>query len=381
MPETPVHGDVEAGYGAVADAFAANFAEHGERGAAFAAYHDGHKVVDLWGGVADRERGVLWQEDTLQLVFSGTKGLTAGCMLLLIDDGLLDPAAAVSHYWPEFAAEGKGQITVAEMLSHRAGLAATTTPLSAQDLLDGARMADLLAAQKPYWVSEERFAYHAITYGWLCDALIRRLTGLTTGQLFAKRIAQPLGIEAWIGLPSTLEPRVSTLDPEGFDAVLQGGADPAYAQLIYENPPLFETPLFWNTPECHAAEIPAANGIATARAIARFYACLADEGALDGVRVCSPQAILAAREQQVAANDAFTGEACAYGLGFALQSEQMWFGPPSDAFGHGGAGGSSHGAWPAHRVGYSYCMNHMREEESDYRARRLLAALAQAIDA
>jgi CubicO group peptidase (beta-lactamase class C family) len=381
MDDTQIGGDVAPGFGAVADAFRRNFSEYGELGAAFAAYQGDRKVVDLWGGLADRNSGAPWREDTLQVVFSGTKGLSAGCMLLLIGDGLLDPDARVCDCWPEFGAQGKSRITVAELLSHRAGLAGVRTPLAAEDILDGVRMAEVLADQAPNWPNDERLAYHALTFGWLCDGLTRRIANRSIGELFRERIAEPLGLEAWIGLPPEHEPRVSQLDMESFETNFEPRCDPEYAALILGNPPLFARPPIWNRRAFHAAEIPAAGGIAAARSMARFYACLSCGGALDGRRIWSEEAITAGRREQSRGLDAFLGMPSAFGLGFELQAEPMFMGPMTDAFGHCGAGGSAHGAWPEQHVGFSYCMNEMREEESDRRARRLLTALADAIDA
>jgi CubicO group peptidase (beta-lactamase class C family) len=381
VEKTVIGGYVEPGFGAVADAFQRNFAQHGELGAAFAAHHEGRKVVDIWGGVADRDTGASWQEDTLQLIFSGTKGLTAGCVLLLVDDGLLDPDAYVSVYWPEFSARGKTEITVADVLSHRAGLAAPTTPVTCTEALDGVRMAALLADQSPHWAEDTRLAYHARTFGWLCDALVRRIANMSTGQFFRQRICERLNLEAWIGLPVAYEARVSRLDASDFEALDETGYEPDYARLIYGNPPLFGPPISWNEHAFHAGEFPSSNGIVTARAMAEYYACLAGGGELNGVRLWSEEAVLAARAERVRGVDPYTGEPHAFGLGFALQTEQMYFGPVRNAFGHCGAGGSAHGAWPRQRVGFSYCMNAMRDERSDHRARRLLTALAEAVDA
>jgi CubicO group peptidase (beta-lactamase class C family) len=276
----------------------------------------------------------------------------------------------------------KEHLTVAEVMSHRAGLPAVRQRLEPAAILDPVRMADLLAAQAPYWPDAGRLAYHALTYGWLCDAIVRRTAGLSTGELFARRIAGPLGLDAWIGLPAEQEHRVSTLDGSHYTFEMKpvGDADGGYAQLIYENPPLFAAPLPWNTAPFHVAEVPAANGIATARSVARYYSCLASGGSLGDVRVWSQAAVEDARAERSRGVDPFSGETCAFGLGFALQTHEAYLGPVADAFGHGGAGGSTHGAWPDAGIGFSYCMNQMRAEETDMRGRNLLAALVAALD-
>jgi CubicO group peptidase (beta-lactamase class C family) len=376
MPRmTRVEGHTEPGFEPVADAFRSNFEELGEQGAAFAAYVDGVLVVDLWGGVARPSEGLPWARDTLQLIFSGTKGLSAACMMLLADRGLLDVERPVADYWPEFAAAGKEAITVADLLTHRAGLASVATELTPDDLLEPVALAALLAAQAPVWEGEGRLAYHGLTFGWLCDALVRRIAGESIGRFFATEIAEPLGLEAWIGLPPEHELRVSELTTRDFE--IEPPTSP-YGRRVFFNPPVFAEPLLWNRPDIHGVECPGINGIATARSVARLYGCLAVGGTLD-VRLCSPEAIAHATAPRARGTDPYSGDPQAFGLGFQLQTEQLMFGPSPDAFGHTGAGGSVHGAWPGLRAGFSYCMNEMRPEADDYRGRRLLGALFESV--
>jgi CubicO group peptidase (beta-lactamase class C family) len=373
---TAIEGQVEAGFEPVADSFIANFEELGELGAAFAAYVEGRPVVDIWGGIAHPGERRPWQRDTLQLVFSGTKGLTATCMLMVADRGLLDLEGPVADVWPEFAAHGKAEISVADVMTHQAGLAAITTDLQMKDLLEPMVLSDLLGDQAPHWEEGQRFAYHALTFGWLCDAILRRVAGVGVGRFFAAEVAEPLGLEAWIGLPGELEERISEISTRNFEL------DPPasdYGRRVYFNPPVFAEPLRWNAAEFHAAENASLGGIATARSLARLYSCLAQGGSLDGVRLCSPEAVARATALRVRGKDPYTDEAAAFGLGFQLQTEMLAYGPPLDGFGHTGAGGSVHGAWPRHRVGFSYCMNEMRSAPGDARARRILTALFECI--
>ena len=222
---------------------------------------------------------------------------------------------------------------------------------------------------------DARLAYHPLTFGWLCDELVRRVTGASVGRFYEEFIRQKLGIEAWIGLPASLEPRVSKVSlGESFVRPDVTGA-PDYARRVYFNPPLFGTPLPWNLPKFHQAEIPAVNGIATARAMAKYMACLASDGRVEDGRLWSPEIIAEASMEYARAVDPFSGEECAFGLGFELQTDRKYFGPPADAFGQCGAGGSVHGAWPSLGIGFSYCMNEMRHPASDLRGRRLLQAL------
>lgn len=205
---TEISGTVADGFGAVADAFEQNFTAHGELGAAFSLYVDGEIKADLWGGVADQQTGRPWSENTLQLVFSTTKGAAAICIARLVQAGLISYDDAVATHWPEFAANGKGDITVAQMMSHQAGLPYPVGDLTFDDLMAVAPVVEALAAQAPVWEPGTQHGYHAVTYGWLAGELLRRADGRTLGTYFAEEIAQPLGLEFWIGLPESEEPRV-----------------------------------------------------------------------------------------------------------------------------------------------------------------------------
>ena len=208
---TEIGGTVESGFEGVREAFERNFAEHGEVGAAVSAYKDGHKVVDLWGGVKEKGGTEPYGEDTLQLVFSTTKGATAACANLLGQRGELDLDAPVAQYWPEFAAEGKGEIPVRWLLCHKAGLPYVDHPLSLREVLAWDPVVDALAHQAPVWEPGSAHGYHAVTYGWLVGEVVRRVTGKSLGTYFAEEIAGPLGLEFWVGLPDEQQDRVAPL--------------------------------------------------------------------------------------------------------------------------------------------------------------------------
>lgn len=369
-----VSGFVAPGYEMVEDVFAANFTSRGDVGAAFAAYVDGEPVVDLWGGAADPSSARPWASDTLQLIFSGTKGLVAAAINMLADRGEVRLENSLATYWPEFAAAGKKDITVLDVLSHQAGLPTISAKLSQESILDPLRMAALLADQAPSWAGEGRLSYHALTYGWLCGELVRRVTGATIGQFVRAEIAVPLGADIWIGLPPELEPRVSTLC---LGADFSATFEPTDTR--YSNPPIFNEPLPWNRPAFHQAEIAGANAIGEARGIAAFYGCLASGGTLGGTRLISAESVTCATVERVRGFDPVGGDSLSYGAGFALQTESASMGPAASAFGHRGAGGSVHGAWPRHRVGFSYTMNELRDGTDDDRSRGLLAALYAAV--
>ncbi|HVT76682.1 MAG TPA: serine hydrolase domain-containing protein, partial [Acidimicrobiales bacterium] len=317
-----IGGDVAPGYEAVRDAFVANFDRGEEVGASVAVYKDGLKVVDLWGGVANQDTGAPWVEDTMQVTFSTTKGATAACAHLLAQRGLLDFDAPAAEYWPEFAAEGKADIPVRWLLSHRSGLPAVDTPLTPEQLYAWDPIVDALAAQKPYWEPGTKHGYHALTYGYLVGEVIRRISGKSVGQFFRDEIAGPLGVDYYIGLPAELEPRVGklvtfsfaisdeqraamkdmelTAFPEETRELIAAFLDPESLPVKALN--LTQPGIDFNAPEMHAADIPAANGIGTARGLARMYASFVGE--VDGMRTLSPATIDRARTEQSAGKDA-----------------------------------------------------------------------------
>jgi len=358
-----INGWTAPGFEDVAAEFARNFTERGELGAAFAASRNGELVVDLWGGLADREAGRPWDRDSLQLIFSGTKGLAAACVLLLVQRGQLSLDDPLGRYWPEFRS---GATTVAEVLSHQARLAWAEAGYA--DMLDHDAMAAQLAVQAAATDPRAAFMYHPITWGWLVDELIRRIDGRSAGRFFADEFAVPLDLDVWIGLPDELHWRATTMvAPDGV-LVDVPPTDP----LLQPNPlwvPGAEK--IWNSPEYRSAGLAAVGGFATARGMARFYDAL-----LSGSILTKDIVELGRREIRRGIEPTW-GSEIAYGAGFELQVPAANFGPPADAFGHGGAGGSRHGAWPGRGIGFSYVMNEVRARP-DERAAALLSALDRA---
>ena len=287
-----IHGTVSKGFERVRDAFEANFREGGEVGAAFCLHVKSRKVVDLWGGLTD-VKGKTWKENTPALVFSTTKGATAICAMMLIDQKRLDIDAPVAQYWPEFAAGGKADIPVRMLLNHQAGLPVVDAPLTRAQVLEVTPVIDALAAQTPVWPPGSRHGYHALTYGWLVGELVRRVTGKTIGRFFKDEVAEPLGLEFWIGLPAEVEPRVARLvsaPPPTDPAMLAQmaalfGPDTLAGRALSMNGAMSGPPgdSIFNLPEVHRSEIPAANGITTARSLSRLYAaCI---GTVKGTRL------------------------------------------------------------------------------------------------
>jgi CubicO group peptidase (beta-lactamase class C family) len=376
-----VSGVVAPGWERVAEAFAANFADHAEVGAACCAYADGRPVVDVWGGVADVPSGRAWAADTLVLVFSCTKGVTATCANLLIERGLLDPDAPVARYWPEFAANGKADIPVRWVLSHQAGLAVVDADVSLDEALAWDPVVAALAAQAPNWEPGAAHGYHLRSYGWLVGELIRRVAGRTVGAMVRDEIAAPLGLDLWIGLPEALEPRVATLvpPPVEFRELLADLPDDVLLGRATTGPSgHFAYDEMWNRRALHACELPSSNGIGDARSLARLYAALIGE--VDGVRLLRPDTVAAATAPQVRGADRVIGVETAFGLGYMLPpSLHSRCGP--DAFGHAGAGGSVAFADPEAGLSFAYVMNDMRFDlRGDPRSEGLVAATYAAAD-
>jgi CubicO group peptidase (beta-lactamase class C family) len=386
---TEIGGAVEPGFEAVAQAFAANFAEHGEVGAGCAVYVGGRKVVDLWGGIADRDAGTPYTEDTLQLVFSTTKGATAACANLLAQRGDLDVDAPVSDYWPEFKAAGKGEIPVRWLLCHKAGLPVVDADLTLEQVLAWDPMVDALAAQAPVWEPGTAHGYHALTYGWLVGEVVRRVSGKSIGTFFAEEIAAPLDLELWIGLPDEQQHRVAPLvtwstpkDPAMVELMNQFmGPDTMLGRALGGPGGIFTSEQgVFNRPDVRAAEIPAANGVTNARSLARFYAGLT--GTVEGgpaEPILTADQVAAASECQTSGPDQVLYFETTFGLGFFTASEMARYGHPS-SFGHTGAGGSVGFTDPVNGIGFGYVMNRMMQGlTGDPRSSGLIRAVYDAI--
>jgi len=366
-----IQGHCDPRFRAVQDAFKQNFDTYGEVGASISVVVDGAAVVDLWAGHIGPDRTKPWERDTIVNVWSTTKGITATCMHRLVDQGLLDLDAPVANYWPEFAQAGKETLPVRYLLSHQAGLPAISEPLPLGSAFKWDVMTDALAKQKPWWEPGTKHGYHAFTYGWLLDEVLRRITGETLGTYFRRQIAEPLGLDFHIGLAPEYDVRtaetISAEPPQPGEThfVLDMLKDPQSMPFkVLANPPDLFTPGVVNTLEWRAAEIPAANGHGNARAVARLYGALARGGELDGVRVLSPQAIARATEVQATGPDAVMGLPLHMALGWVVSSPEAPLGPNTRAFGHGGAGGSLGFADLDARVGFGYAMNKMIQTDS-----------------
>ena len=344
------------------------------------------RVVDVWGGVADKETGRAWDRDTLTLVFSVGKGVSTIGALLLAERGELDLNAPVTTYWSEFGAAGKEATTVRDVLSHRTGLPVVDGPVTLEDLADPAGMAARLAAQEPLFEPGTAHAYQAITFSWTLGEIVRRITGETVSEFVARELVAPLGLDLYIGLPPALEPRVSTIQPpkappEVVALVFPEGSIPWRAITLNGLLPVTMAggELGFNSPEIHRVELPAANTITDARSLARLYA--ATIGEVDGIRLLHTETIADAsviRSEGKQWGDPFDGPT--WGTGFLRPfPRQPMLGGAS--FGHDGAGGSIAVADPDRGLAFSHVINRMvSTPQVDRRTAALLAAVEACVD-
>ena len=370
-----VTGRVEPGWEKVGDAFAANFSEYSEVGATFCLYHRGRPVVDLAGGIADQATGGVYSHETLQNVFSTTKGATAIAAHLLVQRGLLDLDAPVSSYWPEFAAAGKADVPVRMLLCHQVGLPTIDARLSMEQVLAVTPVVEALAAQAPFWEPGRAHGYHALTYGWLVGEVVRRVDGRSIGRFLAEEIAAPLGLDFWIGLPETEESRVAPLlpmvmlgtppDPSALEPQdrerMMSMMDPNSLAMraLSLNGAMgglgaSDTP--FNTRAVHATEMPAANGMTNAASLARLYASTIGE--VDGVRILESATVDAARRTHSKGPDRVLMIESHFGAGFMLDGVMCPL-LSSGSYGHPGAGGSLGFADPEAEIAFGYVMNQM----------------------
>ncbi|MGW5334110.1 serine hydrolase domain-containing protein [Streptomyces bauhiniae] len=383
-----VNGTVAEGFEPVAEAFAANFARLGERGAAVAVYRDGHRVVDLWAGTRDVDGSAPWERGTAQIVRSATKGVAAAALLLLHQRGLLDLDAPVGTYWPEFKAAGKERALVRDLLAHRAGVPVLDRPLTPAEAADPDLGAAAVAAQAPVWEPGTDHGYHAQTYTWLTGELVRRVTGRPVGEFIASEIAAPAGADVWLGLPASEQARVGRVGPVPAPetpgglkvrpkrAVADAYADPASLtrRAFAAITPLPDE----NAPGYRSATLPASNGIATADGLARVYASLIGE--VDGgIRLFTPETMELARAEASAGPDRVLVVGTRFGLGFMLHGPASPLLTPT-TFGHPGRGGPLAFADPASGLSFAYVTNGFQGGvTADPRAQALVRAVRSAL--
>jgi CubicO group peptidase (beta-lactamase class C family) len=370
---------------AVRDALADNLRERDELGAAVAVTYEGRTVVDLWAGWMDEARTRPWERDTLVDVFSVGKAIAAVCVLVLAERDRVDLDAPVSRYWPEFAAAGKGEVTLRMLLSHRAGLPAVRGALPELAMYDWDLIASALAREEPWWEPGSTHGYHVNTFGFLAGEIVRRVTGESIGAFLRREVAGPLDADFHFGLGAEQDERIADyLFAE--TAKLEDSEQPERPEVldeqrrfllgrVYLNPPGMSGLGTVNTRAWRAAQIPSANGHATARAVARIYTALARGGTVDGVRLLRGETIDEAIAEASSGNDFVLGRPSRFGLGFQLTQPERRLGPNARSFGHFGAGGSLGFADPDAGLAFGYAMNRSGPRWQNPRNRALIDAL------
>ncbi len=369
MQNPIIEGYVSPGFEAVRDAFAENFSRRGELGGACCVYYRGEKIVDLWGGVRNKATGEPWQEDTMVIVYSATKGLAAMTLALAHSRGWLNYDERVCKYWPEFAQQGKETITVRQLLAHQAGLFAFDEQADRSLIADLDRLAVVLARQKPAWEPGTRQGYHAITLGYFEGELLRRVDPQhrSLGQFFQDEIATPLGLDLYIRLPEAIpNSRLATMARPGLIAMLLG-FPPRFLLAAFNrrsniNRALVGSLFPHDEQRIYArnVEVPSGSGVGTARAMAQAYSVFASGGRPLQLRAATLEALSAAAVPPTRGfyDECMLGDGVQFSLGF-MQHGPVWSFGNEGSFGSPGAGGSLGFADPKAGIGYAYVTSQM----------------------
>jgi len=354
--------------------FQDNFEKLGELGGAVSVWQNGKAIVDLYGGFREARREDPWTSDTLVLVWSATKGIGSACVLHALQEHKINLDRQVAEFWPEFAQAGKEKITLAQLLSHQAGLCALDRRV---DVLEYDAVIRALEAQKPLWPPATAHGYHARTFGFLLDELVRRIAGKTLSDYWRETFARPLNLDFWIGLPEKENSRVATMyaarsgkPPEPKNG--QSGSD-FYADLVtpgtlarktFTSPYGLNAISGMNTPTIRAQPIVSFGGIGSAAALAKFYSMLANGGKADGQTFFSAQTLEWMSTTLTDGIDQVFQIPTAFSAGFMKDSRnatRRMFGPSPTSFGHPGAGGSHAFCDPENRIAFAYVMNQMEQ--------------------
>jgi len=376
MTDPAIHGLCPPRFAAVADAFAANFEEGLELGARFALAIDGEIVIDLMGGWADRDQRRPFDEATLTPLFSTTKAVASFMIARLVGQGRLAYDRRVVDLWPEFGAAGKDSLTVGQLLSHQGGLAGLEAPWAPVDWYDWEKVCGRLAAMAPLWSPGSASGYHPVTFSFLAGEIFRRVDGRTIGTALREAVAGPLGLDLWIGLPDAEHIRCAE--------IRRPPAMPDLGPITEVKRLAFLTK--WSSPggmdlaAWRRAEFPAANGHATAPALARLMAALARDGKVGAARMLPPGLAAEAVRERIHGPDLVLPYDMSWGAGF-MRNEGLWiYGPGRQSFGHSGWGGSCAFADPERGLSGAYVMNRQSAELiADPRARRLIEAAYAAL--
>ena len=348
--------------------FQENFEKLGELGAAVSVWQNGKPIVDLCGGFRDARRENPWTSDTLVLVWSATKGIGSACVLHSLQEHKIDLDRRVAEFWPEFAQAGKEEITLAQLLSHQAGLCALDRRV---DVLDYDAVIRALEAQKPLWPPGTAHGYHARTFGFLLDEVVRRIAGKTLSEYWQENFARPLNVDFWIGLPEEQNSRVATMyaakagkppEPRQFyDDLATPGT---LARKTFTSPHGLNVISKMNDPLVRAQPIVSFGGIGNASALAKFYSMLANDGKADGQTFFSRETLEWMRTTLSDDVDRVFQIPTAFSAGFMKdprETARRIFGPSGTSFGHPGAGGSHAFCDPENGIAFAYVMNQMEQ--------------------
>ena len=368
-----IHGECDPQFSKVKETFEKLHQEDREIGSCFAVYKDGKPLVDLWGGFQDKDKTKPWQKDNLVTVYSTTKGVAAFCIALAMEKGLLKYEEKVSTYWPEFANNGKEDITVGMLMSHQAGICSPETR-NVDDYYNQNLMAEKLAGMTPIWEPGTASGYHSMTFGWLTSELILRVTGKSLGTYFREEVGDQHEIDFFIGLPESEDHRVAELVP--FDIVRNENSDQQKIELTEAQKSQRNsagTLDIQNTKAWRQAEIPSANGQGNAGGLAKFYSLIVPED--NSLKVLKDDTVNQMTTMQIEGRDLVLAVQVRWGVGFILNKHKVIYGPIEGAFGHSGYGGSCAFGDPENKIGVSYVMNRMLDNfNADGRSIELINA-------
>ena len=367
-----IHGECDPQFKKVKETFEKLYQEDREIGSCFAVYKDGNPLVDLWGGFQDKDKTKPWQKDNLITVYSTTKGVAAFCIALAMEKGLLKYEEKVSTYWPEFASNGKEDITVGMLMSHQAGICSPETR-NVDDYYNQNLMAKKLAGMTPIWEPGTASGYHSMTFGWLTSELILRLTGKSLGTFFREEVGDRHDVDFFIGLPESEDHRVAELVP--FDIVRNENSEQQVeltdAQKSQRNSA--GTLGIQNTKAWRQAEIPSANGQGNAGGLAKLYSLIVPED--NSLKLLKDDTVNQMTTMQIEGRDLVLAVQVRWGVGFILNKHKVIYGPIEGAFGHSGYGGSCAFGDPENKIGVSYVMNRMLDNfNADGRSIELINA-------
>jgi CubicO group peptidase (beta-lactamase class C family) len=358
--------------------FRENFEKFGELGAAISVWQNGKELLELHGGFREARREQPWTDDALVLIWSATKGLGSACLLHVLQEHKIDIERRVGEFWPEFAQAGKENITLGQLLSHQAGLAALDRKV---DVLDHAAVVDALAKQEPNWPPGTAHGYHARTFGFLLDELVRRISGTTLSEYWRKAFADPLGLDLWIGLPEQENGRVATMyaaragkPPEPAQFYRDVAKPGTFAHKVFGSPHGLSAVSAMNKPEIRAKAIVSFGGIGSASALAKFYAMVASAGRIEDREFFSKKTIDWMTTTLTDGADRVFQISTAFSAGFMKDSQtspRKFFGRSTclrmdparqpSSFGHPGAGGSHAFADHENQISFGYVMNQMEQ--------------------